>query len=85
MQVKHDDTISFDTYDFKFVIREMAQADSEGLDRTVFRPKDDPTKVSSKPKAEPEKDKKPKPTETVEKGEKVKTPVQENPTVKDRS
>ena len=84
MQVKHDDTISFDTYDFKFVIREMAQADSEGLDRTVFRPKDDPTKASSKPKAEPDKDKTPKPTKTVEKKEKVKTPVQESPTAKDK-
>ena len=84
VQLKHDDTISFDTYDFKFIMREIARADLEAVDKTVFRPKEDPTKVSPRQKAETEKEEKPKPAQREEKSEKVKTPVQESPTAKDK-
>jgi hypothetical protein len=45
MRVKHGDIISFDTYDFSFVIPDMAGGDAEA-DKTVFRPKGEPTQVA---------------------------------------
>lgn len=52
MQLKHGDTISFDTFNFNFVTQEMAQAELDGSGKTICRPEGDSTIVCSKAELE---------------------------------
>jgi pSer/pThr/pTyr-binding forkhead associated (FHA) protein len=40
-RLKHGDTVSFDTFDFEFIVKEMSQTDLGDADRTVFRREDE--------------------------------------------